>query len=223
MKSIITLLFCITTCFLSAQEINERKLSMSLGSQNGFFVDIAGADKKMCQKVFEEMVKSSGKIKENKKAREYFLTQTRVAAINGSSPIDMYIKFDEGKGQATTTLFVDMGGAFISTENNPNQAAVVKQFMNDYYVEVRKRVVTEELKTEEKKQADLDKDLKKLRDKKEDYLAEIEKCKQKIIEAEKNIEKNTIDQGTKEKEIESQKGVVKKVIEKLNNLGKKDE
>ena len=42
------------------------------------------------------------------------------------------------------------------------------------------------------------------------------------MEAEKNIEKNIGDQENKVKEIDTQKAVVDKVVEKLNNLGKKD-
>jgi hypothetical protein len=42
------------------------------------------------------------------------------------------------------------------------------------------------------------------------------------MEAEKNIEKNVVDQENKVKEIDTQKAVVDKVVEKLNNLGKKD-
>ena len=45
---------------------------------------------------------------------------------------------------------------------------------------------------------------------------------EKIAEAEKNIEKNLVDQENKNKEIDTQKTVVEKVVEKLNNLGKKD-
>lgn len=223
MKSIFTSTLLSVCFFLNAQDVFEKKVSMSLGSQNAYYIDVPGADKKMMLKAFEEMTKSYGKAKENKKAREYFMTQTRMAAINGSSPVDVYTKIEEGKGQSTFYLFVDMGGSFVNTEDNPTQSQVVKQFMEDYYVDVRKRVVSEELRLEEKKQADLEKDLRKLKEKKEDYLAEIEKSKQRIIDMEKNIEKNTVDQGTKEKEIETQKGTLKKVVEKLNNLGKKIE
>jgi hypothetical protein len=223
MKYLVSILCCFCIANVFGQNVSERKTSMSLGSQNAFFVEVPGADKKLMMKVFEDLTKSYGKSKENKKAKEYFMTKTRMAAINGSSPVDVYTKFEDGKGQAAMYMFVDMGGAFINSEDHPNQAQVVKQFMDDYYFEVRKKVVVEELKVEEKKQADLEKDLKKLKEKKDDYLAEIEKCKQKILEAEKNIEKNAVDQTNKDKEIETQKSMVKKVVEKLNNLAKKVE
>ena len=73
--------------------------------------------------------------------------------------------------------------------------------MRDYFIEVRKKVVAEELKVEEKNLSNLEKDLKKLKEKNDDYHKDIEKAKQKIAEAEKNIEKNTLDQENKGKDV----------------------
>jgi chromosome segregation ATPase len=206
----------------SAQESVERKISMSLGPQNAFYVEIQGADKKTAEKTFYEFTKEYGKFKENSKAREHFMMATKIPVINGQSPIDMYAKFEEGKNLTTAYVWVDLGGAFVNTEEYPSQAKSVKQFMYDYYIAVRKKVVSEELKAEEKSLTGLEKDLRKLKDKNDDYRYDIEKAKQKIAEAEKNIDKNLSEQENKSREIENQKTVVSKVTEKLNNLGKKD-
>lgn len=207
---------------ISAQTAIEKRISMSLGPQNSFYVDIPGADKKLAEKTFYEFVKEYGKMKENGKAREHFLMATKIQVINGSSPVDMYAKFEEGKDMATTYVWVDLGGAFVNSAEHASQAASLKQFMYDYFIAVRKKVVAEELKNEEKNLAGLEKDLRKLKDKNEDYRKDIEKARQKIVEAEKNIEKNNLEQENKVKEIGSQKEVVGKVTEKLNQLGKKD-
>jgi hypothetical protein len=224
MKNLIYIVFftlgSLNVCL--AQDAIERKTSMSLGAQNGFFVEIPGADVKMAEKTFYEMMKDYGKMKENKKAREHFLMATKVQTINGSSPIDLYVKFEEGKGLATTYMWVDLGGAFVNSNDHATQTKAVRQFMYDYFIAVRKKVVMNEIKAEEDKLKDLEKDLKKLKDKNADFHADIEKAKQRIAEAEKNIEKNVVDQENKVKEIETQKGAVEKVTEKLNNLGKKD-
>ncbi|MBK8347558.1 MAG: hypothetical protein IPL08_07985 [Saprospiraceae bacterium] len=224
MKSFITilLLFCGISFTARSQDAVEKKISMSLGPQNAFYLEIPGADKKMAEKVFYEFVKDYGKIKENGKAKEHVMMATKIPVINGTSPLDLYAKFEDGKNMATTFLWVDMGGAFINAGDHPSQAASTKQFMYDYFVAVRKKVVGEELKKEEKMLSDLEKDLKKLKEKNEDFHNDIEKAKQKIIEAEKNIEKNIVDQENKGKEIDTQKVAVEKVVEKLNNLGKKD-
>ncbi len=222
MKSILTTVFSLVVLMLSGQDAMEKKVSMSLGPQNGFYLEIPGADKKMAEKTFYEFVKEYGKVKENGKAREHFMTATKIPVINGTSPVDLYAKFEEGKNMATTYMWVDLGGAFVNSSDHPSQTAAVRQFMYDYFIAVRKKVVNEELKTEEKNLNGLEKDLEKLKDKNQDYHNDIEKAKQKIAEAEKNIEKNLVDQENKVKEIDTQKVVVEKVVEKLNNLGKKD-
>ena len=212
MKPILTVmavLFLGMTNFLMSQDAVEKKTSMSLGPQNAYYVEIPGASKKLAQKTFEEMIKEYGKIKENGKAKEYFMMATKIPVVNGSSPVDLYAKFDEGKDMATVYVFVDLGGAFV-------------QLLYDYFIAVRKKVVAEELKNEEKSLSSLEKDLRKLKDKNEGYHKDIEKAKQKIMEAEKNIENNVVEQENKNKEIDTQKVVVEEVTQKLNNVGKKN-
>ncbi len=222
MKSLLTLFLALNLTLIMGQDVIERKTSMSLGPQNGFYIEIPGADKKMAEKTFYEFVKEFGKMKENGKAREHFMMATKIPVINGSSPVDLYAKFEEGKSLATTYIWIDLGGAFINSTDHVSQTKSLKQFMFDYFIAVRKKVVAEELKVEEKNLANLEKDLKKLRDKNDDYHQDIEKAKQKIVDAEKNIDKNIAEQENKEKEIDSQKNAVSKVTEKLNSLGKKD-
>lgn len=205
-----------------SQEAVEKNISMSLGPQNAFYVEIPGSDVKTAQKAFYDFVKEYGKLKENKKAREHFMMATKIPIINGSSPLDVYAKFEEGKGMATTYVWMDMGGAFINSANHANQSAALKQFMYDYFIAVRKIVVAEELKVEEKKLSDVEKDLKKLKDKNDDFHKDIEKAKQRIAEAERNIEKNLVDQENKTIEINAQKENVVRVTDKLNSLGKKN-
>lgn len=222
MKFVLTIFMTISALIISAQDVVEKKLSMSLGPQNAYYVEIPGADQKMAEKTFYEFVKEFGKMKENSKAREHFLLATKIPVINGTSPLDVYAKFEEGKGLATAYIWVDMGGVFVNSKENATQAKALVQFMKDYFIAVRKKVVADEVKLEEKNLSNLEKDLKKLRDKNDDYHKEIEKAKLKILEAEKNIEKNKIEQELKVKEIDTQKAIVIKTSEKLNNLGKRE-
>ncbi|MCZ2102557.1 MAG: hypothetical protein LC107_13580 [Chitinophagales bacterium] len=207
---------------ISAQDAIERSVTMSLGLQNSFFIEIPGADSKLAEKTFYEYVKEYGKMKANKKAKEHFLMATKIPLINGSSPVDLYAKFEDGKGMATTYVWVDLGGAFVKSSDHPQQTESLRQFLYDYFIAVRKKVVADELKAEEKKYDSLEKDLKKLKDKNDGFHKDIEKAKQKIAESESNIEKNLVDQDTKVKEIDAQKEVVDQVKDKLNNLGKRD-
>lgn len=218
-------LVMITATGLKAQgdEVSERKISMSLGPQNCFYVELKGADKKLAEKTFTEFFKPYGKLKENGKAREWFIMATKITPVGGSSPMDVYVKVEEGKNQATTYVWMDLGGEFLNSKDHPKMAESMSRWMKDYHLEVRKKVVAEEVRQEEKLLAQLERDLKKLREKHLSYEQDIEKARLKILESEKNIEKNLVEQEQKNVEITAQKLQVEKVIEKLNSLGKKIE
>ena len=145
---------------------------------------------------------------------------TKINRINGSSPIDLYAKFEEGKGMATAYVWIDLGGAFTSSREYQKQAEALKDFLQGYYYECRKVVVQNELKQEEKSLDKLEKELVRLKKQNDGYHMDIEKAKQKIAEAEKNIEQNIIDQANKTNEIEGQKKTVETVTTKLNSIGK---
>ncbi|MBK9256003.1 MAG: hypothetical protein IPM42_10980 [Saprospiraceae bacterium] len=222
MKKLIYLVFTILLVpfFSSAQNVVERKSSMSLGPQDGFYVELPGATKKMAESTFSDMMKEYGKLKDNSKARESFMAATKIPIINGSSPLDLYVKYEEGKNMMTTYVWVDLGGAFVNSTDHPSQAKAIKQLIYDYSLNVKKKVIAEELKAEEKTLSNLNKDLEKLQKKNDDFHKDIEKAKQKIAEAEKNIEKNESEQETKRSEIEKQNSVVEQVTQKLNSVGK---
>ena len=224
MKSIVWVVVFLMSLSASmkGQEAKERKLSMSLGPQNAWYIEMESADAKMAEKIFYDYIKSYGKMKYNKKAREHYLMSSAINSINGSSPLDIYAKFDDTKTMATAYIWMDMGGAFISSSEHPKQAQALSQWMYEYFLEVKKNIILNEIKEEEKKLSSLERDLKRLIDKNESLHKEIERARQKIEEAESDIEKNLVDQDNKNKEIESQKDLLNQVNNKLNNLGKKD-
>jgi len=221
-KQVVLTLAMGVAALTNAQNVVEKSTTMSLGPQNAYYVEVEGADKNMLEETMQEKLKEYGKIKENKKAKEYFLMATKVPLINGTSPLDIYTKYTEGKGQSTAYMWVDLGGAFATTPNNPSQSEGIRQFMIDYHNAVRKKVVTKELKAEEKNLSNLEKDLEKLKSKHEDYLSDIEKAKQKISDAETNIVKNNNEQENKNKEILTQKDNVAKVVDRFNAIGKQN-
>lgn len=210
--------------FLSAsafgQSVRTQTKTMSLGPQTAYYIEIDGADKDIVEDAWKEYVKEAGKTKENKKAKEWVTDNGKITMINGISDVDLYFNIEEGKGQTTSYLWVDLGGRFATPMDTKAESKGIEQFMSDFYVVVRKKVIQKELDREEKKIKDLNKDLLKLGEKNEDLHKDIENYKKKITEAQKNIEKNLNDQDTKMVEIGAQKKVVDKVIDRLNSVGK---
>lgn len=220
MKNVALLLALLLTSCLTAQEVLQKKSTMSLGSQHAYYVEIEGANNDLLEDSWKAYMKEFGKMNQNKKAKEFVSENVTVHLINGSSPVTIYARFDEGKGTGTAFVWVDMGTGFANPEDFSAQNKGVETFMQDFWVLARKNVIKKELETEEKKLKNFEKDLIKLENKNKDYHSEIEKAKLKIIENEKNIEVNIKDQEAKRSEIELQKTAVQTIAEKLNSVGK---
>lgn len=218
MKHLLTLLGCLLFAATSFGQVQEREATLSLGSQNAFVTEHDGADRKMVNKILENAVKEYGKVKRNKKAKEWNCMQCTVPGLSG--PANVYFKIEEGKGMATSYLFIDDGTQFISSENNPEVAERISKNLTNVGFDVTRAVIGNELKDEEKNLKDRNKEQEKLEKKNKDLHNDIEKYKEKIAEAEKNIEKNLQEQEDKKMEIEKQNRTVEEVTTRLNNVGK---
>jgi hypothetical protein len=205
---------------VSAQEVKQVDKTMSLGNKPAYYVEVNDIEKKVVEKAWEEYVKSYGKMKDNKKAKESYMNQVSIPMINGSNKIDFYSKQEEGRNQITTYVWIDLGGAFANPTDHAKQAEGAKQFLFDFWVFAKKKSVSNELEDQEKVQKDLEKDLSKLEGKNEDLKKDIEKYKEKIRQAEIEIEQNFRDQDNKKVDIATQKKVIEKVVDKLNAIGK---
>lgn len=230
MKKIILLLCCVfslATISLTGQTVHEDDANMSLGIKNALYVDIEGADTKKAEKAWGEIMKEFGKVKKNRKAKEFYSEQVVIPAIAGSQPLDVFVRFDEKKNLTRAYLWVFDGDEFINSIDHDDESSGAESILKDLFVKSRRFVVEEEVKEEEKIAKNLDKDLNKLRDKNEDLHKDIEKWKreikereERIVQAEKDIESNLIDQDNKELEIDAQQEIVKQVIDKLNGISR---
>lgn len=205
--------------FAQAQEIIETEKSMSRGVKNGFYLEFPGAEQKHVKDLWKDYLKEYAK-KVKDKDDEYYTEECKVPLINGSAEITIYSEILKEREQATLYTWVDLGGAYLNTEDHPIQAEGLDQFLYDFYIIVRKDVINRELEDQEDELKDLNKDLEKLVDKNDDYHRDIEKAQEKIRKAEMEIEKNLREQDDKRIEIEKQKRKVDALIKKLNDIGK---
>ena len=217
MKLLFTLGFSLLLMTGLVAQISERSMELSLGHQNAFVIEHDGANKKMVSKILENSLKEYGKVKRNKKAKEWNCLDCDVPGIGKAN---VYCKIDEGKSQVTSYVFYDDGTQFISSENSPEAANRIKQDLTYVGYEVTKAVIGEELKSQENSLKDRNKEMKKLEKKNEGLHKDIEKYQKKIAEAEADIEKNLQEQEDKKIEIEQQNRVVGEVTDRLNNVGK---
>ncbi len=220
MKNLIFLCTLLFSVSLFGQKVKQQKTTMSLGPQNAYYVEVEGADEDLLEDTWKSYVKEYGKVNHNKKAKEFVSQKAVVTLINGSSPIILYARHEEGKSLSTTYLWVDLGTGFSNADDFSAQNRGVETFLWDFWVMARKNVVKKELEAQEKALKNFEKDLSKLEGKNKDYHSDIEKARMKIAENEKNIEVNLKDQEAKKAEIELQKKTVQAVVDKLNSIGK---
>lgn len=207
---------------LTSAQVSERSTTMSLGNKNAFTIDLNGSDRKMTEKLWKNYLKPYGKVERNKKAKEYYVNQTKVPAIPSNGPITIYGRIDEGSDMSSLTVWVDNGVSFISSDEAPSEANGVEVFLTNFSYLVQKEVIGKELEEEEKRLKNFNKDLGKLEKKNKGYHEDIENANKKIAEAESNIEKNLLDQDAKREEIAAQEKMVESVKERLNNVGKEN-
>lgn len=220
-KIIYTLVLTVcATAMIFAQEVEEKEMTMSLGTQNGFYIDIDGPDEDITEDVVKKYIKEYGKVKRNKKAKEYFSPEIRIPMIGGTDNIALYVKIDEGVGRTSVMAWADKGGAFVNSDDDPKGAKGMESFLTDIYIAAKKKAIEKEMKKEEKELKKMEKHQSKLEKKNKGYHDDIEDANRKIEEAESNIEKNLKEQEDQKMKIEAQKEKVEKVIERLNSVGK---
>ena len=181
-------------------------------------MDYPGAEKKMVEDAVEDAIKEYGKVKRNKKAKEWYCQDCKISAIS-SAPLNVYYKIEEGQGQITSYLFFDNGQKFLEMADTDAKAGI-ERLSTEIFNDVQRKIINKELENEEDNLNNFEKDLKKLGKKNEGFHKDIEGYKEKIAKAEKEIERNLQEQESKKLEIEKQKTLLESVKSKLNNVGR---
>ncbi len=221
MKNITLALFLgLISIPLFGQDIREVEKNCSMGNQPAFVINHPNASARMAEQAWEDHMKKNGKSKKNRKSKEFETLEAEINMIS-SSPLNIYFLAEDGVDMATSYIFFDNNSGFITSASNPEAANGIYEFLTPYVYGVEKLVIEEELKSEEKNLKDLDKDLEKLVKNNEDMHEDIEKWKEKIRQAELDIEKNLQDQESKNTEISNQKNLIEEVKKRLNAVGKR--
>jgi len=216
MKYVFTLLGVIAMLFSMEAQVSEKTKTMSLGTQNAIIVSIPDADKKLIEKQWKAYLKEYGKVKKNRKTKEHFADDVKIASISGAGTMDVYATSEDGQ----LISYFDMGNGFLSSESHSDSYKAASVFLNEFKNEVTREMIRQELKEEEKNLGKMEKTLKGLEKDLDRYNSIIEKAKERIAQAEADIEQNGIDQENTKVEIESQTKVVEEVQEKLEKVGK---
>jgi DNA-binding helix-hairpin-helix protein with protein kinase domain len=199
--------------------ISETEKVMSQGTKNSLSVNLSKANAKFAEKIWKDFIKQyKGDYKRDKKNDEYFLDNAMIAGIGGGNTVDMYMKFNETNDNTTATLWIDLGGAYLSSKDFKDKYSEAEKMMFNYAITVSKEQTKIQLEDQQKALKKLESDQKSLEKKNASLLADIEDYKKKIAKAEEDIKTNLKQQEETKVKIETQKKVVDEVQIKLNNL-----
>jgi hypothetical protein len=215
--------FCLSALFVTAQTPNtvlETERMMSFGSRPCFRMEFANATPRMVEKAWEDFTKKnfSAKISKNKKNDEYVAPSLR-ASFMGSEPFTLYSSIDKvGNNGTGISVWFDQGTAFLSRSNNAARTDEAIRMLKQFYLDVRRIVVGQEVKAEEEKLKDLDSKYKKLQRDNTSMRKDIEEWKGKIKKTEDEILTNEKTQETTLADQETQRKAIEEARKRLQNV-----
>lgn len=198
-------------------QVKEEKRSMSQGVQNALLLNLPNTNDKLAEKVWKTFVEQYGGTTKKVKD-EWFTDNALMPAINGDNTVDLYARFSGSAADATIALWIDMGGAYVSSEEASAKYAEAEKIMLLYSLEVARQVIQLELDDQDKELKRLELMKKKLERDNEQYHQDIENAKQKIARAESNIEENLKSQELTRQKIDEQRKKIQGIQKKLNDL-----
>ncbi len=198
--------------------VNEIREYMSQGDKTGFEVAIVDADPKDVESSWMKYLKKhKAKVTSSKKSVEVFADNTVIPQIS-TNTIDVYAIARKAEYGTKLSVFFDLGGAFISSQDHEVAFGAAEGFLKEFALSEAIRVVEVELKTQEKIFKELNKDLSNMIKDKDGYIKEIEKAKALIAQRENDIVNNEAAQETKRQQIAIQEEIVNTVKKKKSEL-----
>ena len=206
-----------------AQVVNENAKTMSLGSKNALIFEISNTKTDYVIDEWKDFIKTEGKVKasRDKKNDEYMCDNASLPQLAGStsSTVDVFAKIEEfGVDKVQVSLWVDMGGAFLTSYDHPAQYKGAQDLIKRFTTKVAVDMTQEDYNKEEKKYKRQEGDLKDLVKDNEKLRKRIEEAKETIRKSESEIITNDKTQVTSKKDIEIQKGILEKIRQKIEDL-----
>jgi hypothetical protein len=219
MKNIILLIafaFCFTGVY--SQQITAKETNAKFGkvSHNAIITYVYHSDIKTVEKEFNNLLKEY-KGKTSSKKGVIFGDNLLITSISNNT-IDVYATISESKdGEVEVVAAFDLGGAFLSSSQHPDQFDRASQIMKDFALQLTEKAYADFLKEEEKKLNSTQKDYDKMTGEKEDLIKQNEDYKKRIEDNESRVTTLTKEIEDKAAELKTQT----EAFEKLKNESSK--
>lgn len=196
--------------------ILETKAPMSKGTQPALMVTIPGATAKDVEKGLKALFADQrAKVKLEK--GEFFGDNAAIKQLSENT-VDLYARLTDTKEGVAVTLFVDLGGAFLSAGTHPDPYKAAENLLYQFAVEQTRDAIGRQVLDADKLASVLLKDKEKLEDKERSLIREIDRheehiknLQREIEDARKLIEENKRALGAKQLELDQQRAKVEEL------------
>lgn len=219
-KNIFLGLFCSLLSlpiFAQFEPVREMERMMSFGSRPGFTMDFANTDEKVVENTWKNFAKQNFKAKLKKSKGEWAASKLK-SSMMGDDVFTIYSTIEKNGDKTTLNVWIDAGSYFLNRRDNPGRTQEMVRALRQFYYDVRREAIGQELKNEEaalkemeSKQKKMAKENEKLRSNIQSWEANIQKAKQDIVDNEKSQEANLVEQ-------ENQRRLLEETRQRLNNV-----
>ncbi len=206
---------------LSAQwnTVIETERTMSFGNRPAFRLEFTNTDAGTVESMWKDYAKKNygAKLKKDKKSGEWAASGLK-SSIMGGDAFSIYSIIEKNGDNSAINIWFDAGSYFLNRRDNSGRTEEVSRSLRQFYIDVRRTAIAEEMKAEEDKLKELDKKQKSMQRDNDSMRKDIESWKSKIAKAEEDIVKNERDQEQNLVDQDAQRRAIEAVKQRLNNV-----
>ena len=192
----------------SKAQVLEDSLVMSLGFNNALTIVIPETTSKFVDAEWKEYLKPYGKVTKIKQSIETITPDVQILDIGGISKLTIYNRNESVTEGVKANVWIAIDSGFVQSEAYPKEYVASVKWLKDFAYKVTNDQITVELEAEQKILDKFSANLTKLQKENTSLHKSIEDSKEKITEAEADIETNLNQQEMAQKDIDNQKTIV---------------
>lgn len=219
MFPLLLLILAATAASAQWNVVIETERMMSFGSRPGFRLEFTNTETGTVETLWKDFVKENfkGKLKKDRKTDEWVATGLK-SAMMGDDAFGIYSTIEKTDKGSALNVWIDAGSYFLNRRDNPGHTEEVTRSLRQFYLDVRRSAIGQEMKEEENKLKELEAKQKKLAKDNDNLHKDIDSYKAKIKKAEEDLVKNNKDQETTILDTEAQRRQIEAVKRRLDNV-----
>jgi hypothetical protein len=207
---------------LSAQveyTLDEETRAMSQGVENAFILSVQTDDVRLVESLWKDYLKDyDAKPKKVRGGDELLADDADIPGVGAGNTVDVYATFEGSGDETEIVVWFNLGGAYLNSMDHPSRVEDGRRFLERFVIEISRELIREEMKAEEGRLKDLEKELDNLEKEKSKLLDDIAEAEETIRRAQAAIADNEEAQLARQRDIEEQKKVIEAVRKRKKDL-----